>query len=229
MIIWDVTSGAKLHTLKGHTDDIFNVAFSPDGREIVSGSDNEEIVWDGTSGDELRRLTYHKDYGSDPFSSNDKQILPEADNVEMFVWDALSGQPLPGERWEMVEFLKRTSNDGRWLLNFFENQVLLIDLQFKNRSYEKAFRQSKAEPNLDWHVRQIKKAKAEKNWFAILLHRAWIWKTDSKYNRFNEAFLNEAFLTAYEKLVEQNKQSKTKQVFPKVAEEVNQLIQQPSN
>jgi WD40 repeat protein len=40
--IWDTASGTELATLVGHTDRIFSVAFSPDGKTLASGS------WDGT-------------------------------------------------------------------------------------------------------------------------------------------------------------------------------------
>ena len=42
MRLWDVHSGQELRCLKGHTDKITSVAFSPDGNLIVSGS------WDKT-------------------------------------------------------------------------------------------------------------------------------------------------------------------------------------
>ncbi len=40
-------------TLKGHTDSVYSVCFSPDGKRILSGSaDNTVKVWDATSGQE---------------------------------------------------------------------------------------------------------------------------------------------------------------------------------
>ncbi|MCH7686026.1 MAG: hypothetical protein IH899_04990 [Planctomycetes bacterium] len=37
--------------MKGHTGDVNNVAFSPDGRRIVSGNRDETLtVWDALSG-----------------------------------------------------------------------------------------------------------------------------------------------------------------------------------
>ena len=44
--LWDLTSFQQLHVFKGHTDTILNVAFSPDGHEIVSTSKDETIkLW----------------------------------------------------------------------------------------------------------------------------------------------------------------------------------------
>jgi WD40 repeat protein len=41
--VWDVASGRALPMLRGHTDQVWGVAFAPDGRALVTGS------WDGTA------------------------------------------------------------------------------------------------------------------------------------------------------------------------------------
>ena len=47
MIVWDLETGQALNTLKAHTETVFTVSMTPDGRRAVSGSwDNTLIVWD---------------------------------------------------------------------------------------------------------------------------------------------------------------------------------------
>ena len=42
-------------TLRGHSDCVTSVAYSPDGKHIVSGSrDNTVKIWDAQSGEEVR-------------------------------------------------------------------------------------------------------------------------------------------------------------------------------
>jgi WD40 repeat protein len=49
--LWDVTTGKERATLKGHTDVVFSVAFSPDGEALVSASEDGKLkLWDTKTG-----------------------------------------------------------------------------------------------------------------------------------------------------------------------------------
>ncbi|TDL24683.1 WD40 repeat-like protein, partial [Rickenella mellea] len=66
------------HILEGHTDYIRSVAFSPDGKHIVSGSDDKTIrVWDAETGTvTLDPLEGHTErISSVAFSPNAKHIV----------------------------------------------------------------------------------------------------------------------------------------------------------
>jgi WD40 repeat protein len=53
--------GFKLqHTLREHTREIRQIAWSPDGRQLASGSNDQTVrLWDGTTGQALHTLTAH--------------------------------------------------------------------------------------------------------------------------------------------------------------------------
>jgi len=52
-------------TLRGHDDGLSSVAFSPDGKRLVSSSWDKTIkVWDSTTGAELMTLRGHDDWVS---------------------------------------------------------------------------------------------------------------------------------------------------------------------
>jgi hypothetical protein len=53
--VWDARTGTPLLELKGHTNAVWSVAFSPDGTRIVTGSaDQTAKVWDARTGQELK-------------------------------------------------------------------------------------------------------------------------------------------------------------------------------
>ncbi len=52
--IWDLRTGERTMTLKGHTDSVYCVVFSPDGKRLVSaGADKLIKLWDSSTGEEL--------------------------------------------------------------------------------------------------------------------------------------------------------------------------------
>lgn len=60
--VWDAETGRGTLTLNGHTDDVFSVSFSPDGKRIVSGSHDDTVrAWDAATGGETLTLKGHTD------------------------------------------------------------------------------------------------------------------------------------------------------------------------
>ena len=47
MKVWDAETGQETLTLKGHSDGVYSVAFSPDGKRIVGGG-RDIKVWDAS-------------------------------------------------------------------------------------------------------------------------------------------------------------------------------------
>ena len=86
------TQNQKTH--RGHTESVRSVAFSPDGKRIVSGSwDNTLKVWDATSGQETLTLKGHTNsVFSVAFSPDGKRIVSGSWDNTLKVWDATSGQ-----------------------------------------------------------------------------------------------------------------------------------------
>jgi WD40 repeat protein len=74
--LWDATTGKWLQTIEGHTDKVTLVAFSTDGTQLASGSDNKTVrLWDATTGKWLQTL---KGYTMLSFISESSSFNTEA-------------------------------------------------------------------------------------------------------------------------------------------------------
>jgi WD40 repeat protein/serine/threonine protein kinase len=101
--IWDAATGRELRTLKGHTNGVIHVEFSPDGQRLASASlDATAKIWDMTTGQCL--LTFQEDFervNCLAFSCDGRRIItgssslvPSTLGTELKIWDAKSGEKL---------------------------------------------------------------------------------------------------------------------------------------
>jgi WD40 repeat protein len=83
-------------TLKGHSSYVLSVAFSPDGKRLVSGSWDKTVkLWDTATGTELLTLKGHsRGVCSVAFSPDGKRLASGSDNGFIKLWDAAGGKEL---------------------------------------------------------------------------------------------------------------------------------------
>lgn len=96
--VWDSHTGSLLHTLTGHSKNVFCVRFSPDGKSLVSGSGDSTIrVWDVNSGALLKTLSVNTNGAENivcgvVFSKDGKNLASCDWGQSPKVWDFASGK-----------------------------------------------------------------------------------------------------------------------------------------
>ena len=85
--VWDLASGAELHTLSGHTGLVRAVAVTPDGQRAVSASDDHTLkVWDLATGSAAAGITLDA-----PINC----VQLAADDITIVAGDECRQRPLP--------------------------------------------------------------------------------------------------------------------------------------
>ncbi len=91
---WNRLAHPYQMNLKGHTSRVYSVAFSADGKRLVSASRDQTVkVWDATSGQETLTLKGHTGpVWSAAFSADGKWLASASGDQTVKVWNATSGQ-----------------------------------------------------------------------------------------------------------------------------------------
>ena len=107
--MWDAGSGEQVGApLKGHRKAVVSVAFSPDGKRIVSGSGDHTIrLWSTETGEELEPpLEGHQNYvWSVGFSPDGKRLVSGSFDKTIRLWDAETVSEQVGSALETLELL----------------------------------------------------------------------------------------------------------------------------
>jgi WD40 repeat protein len=112
--VWDPATGKTIHILKGHTGEVWRVAFSPDGKRLASASQDGSVrVWNAETGHRLRSLegntggvwgvAFSPDGRRVAFASGDpthrhsghsflSPLAPGRGNQTVRIWDADTGE-----------------------------------------------------------------------------------------------------------------------------------------
>ena len=114
-----VTSEARLVIQIGHTDKINSAAFSPDGKRMMTGSqDGTARLWDTQTGKELLMLQGHtKEVRAVAFSPDGQRVLTASFDSTARLWDSLTGKELLAIKGhKRYLFSAAFSPDGKHLL-----------------------------------------------------------------------------------------------------------------
>ena len=94
IIILNAITGSQTAVLSGHTDWVRSVAFSSDGKSLVSGSDDQTVkLWDIQTGGVVKTFCSSIDYFlSVSISADCTKIASGSDEKNIHLWDIQTGQ-----------------------------------------------------------------------------------------------------------------------------------------
>jgi len=89
--IWDTSTWKAKTTLKGHTDYVNSVSWSPDGKRLASGSDDGTVkIWDVASGQNVASVNLIDVVLGVSWSPNGKYVAIASADHNVYVWDVSS-------------------------------------------------------------------------------------------------------------------------------------------
>lgn len=119
--------GGERRVFRGHSGGVNACAYSPDGRRVLSGSDDRTLrEWDASTGQELRRFEGHSGWvGACTDSPDGMRVLSAANDGTVREWDARTGLELRrfeghSDRVSACAY----SPGGTWMLSVSDDRTL---------------------------------------------------------------------------------------------------------
>ncbi|KAL2358965.1 hypothetical protein RJZ56_008209 [Blastomyces dermatitidis] len=115
--LWDTAMSTAKQTLKGHTNSVNAVAFSPNGQILTSASDDHTIrLWDTVMGAAKQTLEGHTDWVNGvAFSPNGQMLASASIDRTVRLWDAATGAVINIISHDVAFVTLSFSDDGRYL------------------------------------------------------------------------------------------------------------------
>ncbi len=159
--LWDGKKGQELRILKGHSHPVRALAFSPDGKLLISTSkgrfegkpEDEVVLWDVDGGRLLKKITDHPGLIDSVAYSPDGRFLALASDSRMVqVRDAATGRPL--RNLDCQDNVNRVtfSADGWLAVACGNNYRIPADVKIFNPSDGRLLRRLQGHAALVWDM-----------------------------------------------------------------------------
>jgi predicted NACHT family NTPase len=127
--LWDVATGRCLRTFEGHTQMVYAVALSPDGRLALSGSQDQSVrLWEVATGRCLRTLRGHTGYvPAVALAAGGRLALSGSFDGTVRLWEVTTGRCLRTfEGHTQMVYAVALSPDGRLALSGSQDESVRL-------------------------------------------------------------------------------------------------------
>lgn len=85
--LWNVDTGKEQATLRGHSDSVESVAFSPTTDVLASAASGEVFIWEAPTGKRIAKLETGGKYDKVAFSPDGKTLVSAGFGIAIEIWD----------------------------------------------------------------------------------------------------------------------------------------------
>ncbi len=127
--LWDLESGAELARFVGHDGSVSALALMPDGKRVLSGSDDGTVrMWDLNSGSEVQRFDHEGRVHVVRVFAAGRRAVTGSNDRHLRIWDLEAGVLLRRLEQGSVKDLAMLADDRRVLAASTGGSTLLWDL-----------------------------------------------------------------------------------------------------
>src|SRR5262249_22283168 len=129
--LWEVKTGREIHCFESGRVQVHAVAFSPDGRHVLSGhGDGTARIWDVETGKELRRFVRHRQrVTAVAFAQGGRWAISGSHDGTVRWWDSETGRPLGiGRDLGKVQSITVTRDGHRVQASTLDGEVRLLEI-----------------------------------------------------------------------------------------------------
>jgi WD40 repeat protein len=116
--VWDAATGQRLLTLRGHSNHVNAVAYSPDGTRLATASNDQTVkLWEAATGEEVLTLRGHNSGVLDlAFSPDGQRLATGSIDHTVKIWVASRDRRTPLVNESPVNELRRPRDKAAALL-----------------------------------------------------------------------------------------------------------------
>jgi WD40 repeat protein len=130
--IWDAKTGELVATLKGHTNSMCCLAWTKDGKTLISASYDHSIrIWNATNWEQTAALVEHTHFiFAIAISPNDRILASVSLDKTTRLWNLDSGQPIssPIQHAEQVNCVSFSAGGKRLATGCFDKNAYIWDV-----------------------------------------------------------------------------------------------------